>query len=146
MLIRVGTGRSDKAAFAVKPHMATNSPKNAIFSPDAKGHIKGPGITEPIGKNAGRMVQALSDPKFITAVFGDQAHRAVRDKRKMLDSLGRRGRYSGALGFTQGGELQYAGEMDPRLFHTLVWTDPTIFEPANEKRLEALLKAAELAL
>lgn len=158
MLIRIAGGNSavarvdrlhKAAATAAQPHRILGSPKNAVFtsSRDETGALKrvtGPGLTEPIGKNAGRMVEILTDPKFLRKALGDAPFEHMAARRKELEQVGAKGRYTGALGMSQGGDLQYVGSMDARQLYALMWTDPTIFE--DEKRLERLIRQSELAV
>lgn len=102
----------------------------------------GPGITAPIGVNAGRMVDLMLSPEFVEDAF-ENAHERTLRRRLELDEVGAIGKYTGAKGMSKNGDLQYAGWMPMPLFQTLLWTDPTLFD--DERRLMAYLKKAGLA-
>lgn len=107
---------------------------------------KGPGITEEIGPNAARMVDIMLNPKFIEATFGEAPLLHAKARREELADLGRNGFNGQMPGKSIKGDLQYFAKMPLDLFITLQWTDPTLFYPENEKRLEAYLIKSGLAV
>lgn len=107
---------------------------------------KGAGITEQIGPNAERMIRTMMDPKFIEATFGKRPLVEARARREELADLGRHGFNGQMAGKSLRGDLQYFGKMPLEMFVTLMWTDPTLFYPENEKRLEDYLIRSGLAV
>jgi len=107
---------------------------------------KGPGITEQIGPNAERMIKTMMNPEFISATFGDAPLLEAKARREELADLGRHGNNGQMAGKSLRGDLQYFAKMPLPMFLTLQWTDPTIFYPENEKRLEAYLIKSGLAV
>lgn len=107
---------------------------------------KGAGITEQIGPNADRMIKTMMNPQFIEATFGDAPLRFAKARREELADLGRAGFNGQMPGKSLRGDLQYFGAMPVEMFVTLMWTDPTLFYPENEKRLEDYLIKSGLAV
>lgn len=103
----------------------------------------GPGINDVIGPNANQMVRTMMHPDFIEEAFGEGMLEVAALKRKYLAENGRGEGH--AVGMTKGGEMQYIGAMDSRLFATLMWTDPSLFE-GDGSRLEEYLNRAGLGI
>lgn len=107
---------------------------------------KGAGITEQIGPNAARMIDTMMNPKFVEGTFGQAPLIEAKARREELASLGRHGFNGQMPGKSKKGDLQYFAKMPVPMFITLMWTDPTLFYPENEKRLEAYLIKSGLAV
>lgn len=107
---------------------------------------KGAGITEQIGPNADRMIKTMMNPEFIESAFGDAPLRKAKMMRELLSKSGRHGFNGQMPGKSIRGNMQYFASMPMKMFTTLMWTDPTIFYPENEKRLEAFLIKSGLAV
>lgn len=121
--------------------------RSQIGGPSHSPIGKGAGITEAIGPNAHRMVETMMNPQFIEDAFGTAPLIHTQDRRRELINAGAVGKYGSegsAVGMSRDGNMQYFAHMPMKLYITLMWTDPTIFQ--DEERLEKYLIKAGLAV
>lgn len=132
MLIRVGIPEKKKNAMIERACEQTIIRRNFVGSSGLRH-------TGRIGPRAGEMIDILTDPKVYEQLYGREALLDAHARRQELDDVGARGRYTGALGMSRKGDMQYLGKMKLKHFLALQITDPeSVCEEEIEKTLDKL--------